>query len=108
MLKLKGCTIEHTDDMLAIAEITNATHEATLYPKYRPSLLLDMLVPIAGSQDMQANLEELFPVWIERHGVQRARWIQRAQVAQLIGGNWWENILSSAERLLKIVKLIGF
>jgi hypothetical protein len=76
-------------------------------PVYRPSLLLDLLVPLDRAQDMHANLGELYPSWVERHGAGRASWIRRSQVALLIGGTWWEKILSTCERLLKVVRLIG-
>ncbi|CAD7336026.1 hypothetical protein FIM10_03975 [Sphingomonadales bacterium 56] len=75
--------------------------------QYRASLLLDMLVPANRAEDMQANLSELFPRWVERHGTRRARWICRIQVVLLIGGTWWEKAIVTAERLLKVFRLIG-
>ncbi|MGN6690283.1 MAG: hypothetical protein ACTHJU_05025, partial [Sphingopyxis sp.] len=72
-----------------------------------PSILLDCLVPFDRAKDMHANLEDIYPVWVERHGAAKAVWIKRWQVALLIGGTWWEKLLSATERLLKVMRLSG-
>lgn len=74
---------------------------------YRPSFLIDYLVPARRAQDMHANLEDIYPKWVERHGARRAAWIRTMQVVLLIGGTWWEKLLSTAERLLKVVRISG-
>lgn len=74
---------------------------------YRPSLILDILVPFARAQDMHANLEEVYPRWVERHGVRRAELIRACQVTWLIAGAWWEKALTTGERLLKVIRIVG-
>jgi hypothetical protein len=76
-------------------------------PVYRPSLILDLLVPLDKAQDMHANLDDLYPLWVVRHGVLRANLVLRCQVAILIGGAWGEKVISSAERLLKVLRIVG-
>lgn len=75
--------------------------------RYRPSILIDALIPFDLAQDMHANLADLYPRWVERHGSGKAIWVVRLQVGMLIGGTLWEKTASFAERLLKIVRLIG-
>ncbi len=75
--------------------------------RYAPSLFLDLLVPAAQAQDMHANLEDLVPVWIERHGPHKAIWVQRLETARLIIGCWWQPVWTLVDRLLKIVRLGG-
>ncbi|WP_030540542.1 hypothetical protein [Sphingobium sp. DC-2] len=89
----------------AVVLIAEAQSNAKL--RYRPSLLLDMLVPAERAQDMQANLAELFPLWVERHGQLKANMICRFQVILMIGGTWWEKVLTTCERLLKVFRLSG-
>ena len=74
---------------------------------YKPSMLIDMFVPIDRAQDMHANLDDLFPVWARRHGQSEAVWIKRIQILLLVGGTWWEKIVALAERLLKVARLSG-
>jgi len=92
--------------LLAVA-VVRASRKSRSTAAYRPSFILDMLVPYDRAQDMHANLAELYPVWVSRHGARRAEWIHRTQVALLIGGTWWEKLLSTGERLLKVARLIG-
>ena len=93
--------------VLFLAAVVRASQNSRSTAAYRPSFILDMLVPYDRAQDMHANLGELYPVWVSRHGAYRAEWVRRAQVALLIGGTWWEKLLSTGERLLKVVRLIG-
>lgn len=71
------------------------------------SKLLDMFVPIELASDMQANLEDMFPTWVERHGFKWARRIYRGQVGLLVLGRWLNKALEVGERLAKIVKFTG-
>jgi hypothetical protein len=64
-----------------------------------------MMVPFDRAQDMQANLSDVYPLWVSRHGHSRAEMIRICQVAWLIGGMWWEKLLSSGERLLNIFRI---
>jgi hypothetical protein len=75
---------------------------------YRQSLLIDLLVPSDRAQDMHANLADLYPKWVQRHGERKAAWVARMQIAMLIGGNGWEKLAPIFDKLLKIVRLIGF
>lgn len=75
---------------------------------YRQSLLIDMLVPSNRAQDMHANLADLYPTWVLRHGERKATWVARMQIAMLIGGNGWEKLAPIFDKWLKIVRLIGF
>ncbi len=74
---------------------------------YRQSLLIDMLVTSDRAQDMHANLADLYPAWVQRHGQRKAAWVARMQIAMLIGGNGWEKLAPIFDKLLKIVRLIG-
>jgi len=76
-------------------------------PTYHPAWALDAFVPLSLAQDMHANLGELYPVWVQRHGLRNASRILRLQVAILIAGTWWEKALSTGERLLKSFRIIG-
>ena len=74
---------------------------------YKHSLWIDLLVPAAAAEDMHANLEEMQIFWVDRHGVGKARWVQRAQIAVMIGGLWLNRVIGLAERLLKVTRLSG-
>lgn len=74
---------------------------------YRQSLLIDLLVPSDRARDMHANLADLYPIWVQRHGERKAGWVARMQIAMLIGGNGWEKLAPFFDKMLKIVRLIG-
>jgi hypothetical protein len=73
--------------------------------KYSHSFLLDLLVDVKTAQDMHANLSEVYPFWIKRHGSKRAAWICRVQTIALIFGYVGSNTLSIAERFVKLLKI---
>jgi hypothetical protein len=62
-----------------------------------------MLIAPERAADMQANLAEVFPLWVERHGLAAAHRIRKAQIARLIIGEYW----NKAIELIKAVKLAG-
>lgn len=68
-----------------------------------PSILIDALIAPDLATDMQANLADLFPRWIERHGIARTRWIHSAQIVRMIVGEYWNKALD----LIKAIKLAG-
>lgn len=72
-------------------------------PDSRRSLMLDLLMPMRAAQDVQANLEELMPIWIKAHGQRRANSVRFAQLVRIIIGHHCAPLLAFAERLLKIV-----
>jgi hypothetical protein len=69
--------------------------------------MLDMLVDPTIASDLQANLEELFPTWVQRHGGAKARRIYHVQVARVVFGSWVGKLLDVIERLAKLVKMFG-
>lgn len=75
----------------------------TKLDEYRHSILLDLMLPPKISADMQANLAEVFPLWVERHGLAAAYRIRKMQIARLIVGEYWNKALE----LIKAFKLIG-
>jgi hypothetical protein len=74
-----------------------------LYITCFPSIMIDTLVPSSRAADMQANLAETFPLWVERHGLAAAHRIRKVQIARLIIGEYW----NKAIELIKAVKLAG-
>jgi hypothetical protein len=68
-----------------------------------PSKFIDMFIPLGQAEDMQANLTEAFPLWVERHGLAAAHRIRKVQIARLIIGEYW----NKAIELIKAVKLAG-
>ena len=64
---------------------------------YPPSLLIDALIAPERAVDMQANLEETFPLWVERHGLTAAHRIRRVQIARLIIGEYWNKAITLAK-----------
>lgn len=98
-----------TADADAVSRIESCLSGLTppALPEYRPSLLLDLLVPFDRAQDMHANLGEIYPLWVERYGPRKAAVVRALQIWLLIGGTWWEKLLSTGERLLKSARLIG-
>jgi hypothetical protein len=74
---------------------------------YKHSLLIDLLVPATAAEDMHANLEEMHIFWVDRHGVRKARWVRRAQIALMISGLWLNRLIGLTERLLKVTRLSG-
>lgn len=71
------------------------------------SFWLDALIDPNLAQDIQANLEDLFEIWVDRHGDRRARWIYRWQVFLTIGGHWLSKVLDLLERAAKLAKRIS-
>jgi hypothetical protein len=67
------------------------------------SILIDALVSPDRATDMQANLAEVFPLWVKRYGLSAARWIRQMQIARLIIGEYWNKVLE----LIKAIKLAG-
>ena len=82
------------------ASLVNRTDERN---KYRPSRLIDMFVPPNQAADMQSNLAEIFPLWVERHGLAVAHRIRKVQIARLIIGEYWNKVIE----LIKAVKIAG-
>ena len=70
---------------------------------FSSSILIDALIDSRRAVDMQANLAEVFPLWVERHGSFRAKWICKVQIARLIIGEYWNKVLE----LIKAIKLAG-
>jgi hypothetical protein len=68
-----------------------------------PSLAIDALIAPDRAADMQANLTETFPLWVERHGLAAAHRIRKVQIARLIIGEYGNKVLE----LIKAVKLAG-
>nr|WP_157034163.1 hypothetical protein [Sphingomonas sp. Y57] len=71
------------------------------------SFWIDALVSPDIAQDMQANLAEVFDIWVERHGERRARWILRGQVFRCISGDLVNRALGMVERIGAVVRQIG-
>lgn len=95
------------EQSFAIQIVDPWPRQERLADRYRPSFLIDCLVPTGRAQDIHANLDDIFPRWVERHGARKAGWIKSMQVLLLIGGTWWEKGLATAERLLKVARLSG-
>ena len=70
-------------------------------------LLLDLFLSPDIAKDSLANLEDVFPLWCERHGIRRARWIFRLQTIFIIVGNRGAALLSFFERVAKLARLTG-
>lgn len=68
-----------------------------------PAILIDALIPPDLATDMQANLAEVFPLWVNRYGLTTARWIRQMQIARLIIGEYGNKVLE----LIKAIKLAG-
>ena len=109
----RAALIERLDVILAerqssTIQIVDAwPRQAAPVQRYRPSFLIDYLVPAGRAQDMHANLEEIYPRWVARHGACKAGWIKAMQVFLLISGTWLEKGLAIAERLLKVMRFSG-
>ena len=55
------------------------------------TICLSLLLPHERSEDVIANLEELFEVWRERHGLSWARWLFRIHTVGMILHHWlWQ------------------
>ena len=74
---------------------------------YRAGRLLDLLVPHERAQDMHANLEEIYPCWVDRHGVRNAAMKLRLQIGILILGNLWERMRAVAGRVIAVAGFGG-
>ena len=70
---------------------------------YPPSLLIDALIAPERAIDMQANLAEVFPLWVARHGLFFARCIRWLQIVRLINGEYFNKAIA----LVKAFKLGG-
>ncbi len=68
-----------------------------------PAILIDALIAPDLAADMQANLAEVFPLWVKRYGLTAARWIRQMQIARLIIGEYGNKVLE----LIKAIKLAG-
>ncbi|MBA2935316.1 hypothetical protein HZF05_14605 [Sphingomonas sp. CGMCC 1.13654] len=68
------------------------------------SYIVDYLLPPDIAQDVQANMEEVMPIWIAAHGPQRANRIRRAQVFRIVVGHYATPIVAFSERVLAIVR----
>ena len=65
--------------------------------------VMSLLLPADTSEDVIANLEELFhESWVPRYGVTKARRIWRFQSFQIIGRRFIGMLLDFAERLKKL------
>lgn len=83
-------------------------HPATTPALSPPStFLLDLCLPPTIARDALANLEEVFPLWCERHGIGRARWIFRLQTIFVVLGNRGSALLNFFERVAKLARLTG-
>ncbi|RVT93448.1 hypothetical protein [Sphingomonas crocodyli] len=71
------------------------------------SIWLDALLEPATAEDIQANLEDVYMLWVNRHGERRARWIYRGQVLRTIAGLWVTKALDLLERTAHVVKQLG-
>ncbi|MEA3014198.1 MAG: hypothetical protein QOD42_2743 [Sphingomonadales bacterium] len=73
----------------------------TAAPKRRGrSFLLDLLLPMAIAKDVQANLNEVMPVWLEQHGQRKARFIRAVQIGRIIIGHWSRPLVKMARRFV--------
>jgi hypothetical protein len=88
---------DHSNAMIEFVYLIN---EET---RYRPSKMIDMFVPSDRAADMQANLAETYPLWVERHGLTAAHRIRKVQIARLIIGEYWNKALE----LINSIKLAG-
>ncbi|MGB3501871.1 MAG: hypothetical protein WBA44_09620 [Mesorhizobium sp.] len=61
---------------------------------------LDLLLPTEISQDVSANLEQIYEnVWLPRHGKSKANLIWKVQVWRIIGGHILNLILTVWDRV---------
>lgn len=68
------------------------------------SLMVDLLMPPAMARDFYANVEECFPLWVERHGMRRARWIARFQAWNAAVGYRVGQLLDVVERFARAIR----
>ena len=57
------------------------------------------------AKDVQANLEETTPQWVEQFGEPKARIIRAMQIGLIIGGHWLRPL---AKVFSEVKKLVGF
>ena len=93
--------IEESQDSASV--MAERTHDATV----SASLLIDLFVPPDLARDMQANLEELYPIWIDRHGERNARRVHLTQCIRMVGGHMFNGVIGLFERVVGAFKLIG-
>ncbi|HEX8365700.1 MAG TPA: hypothetical protein VF603_10515 [Allosphingosinicella sp.] len=70
----------------------------------RRSFLLDLLLPMKLARDVQANLDEVTPIWVKAHGRRRAAVIRAAQIGRIIAGHHLRPLVRFFERVLKILR----
>lgn len=71
--------------------------------KGRRSYVVDLLLPMSIQTDVQANLEELMPLWIAAHGEKKARRIRRVQICYVVAGHWWSIGVDNLGKIVGIV-----
>lgn len=71
------------------------------------TLLLDICLSPPIAHDAVANLQDVFPLWCDRYGIRRARWIFRLQTIFIVVGNRGGALLSFFERVAKLARLTG-
>jgi hypothetical protein len=90
----------YVDDIVFSA--ADASKDDVLPPS---SLLLSALLPLSKSEDVIANLNEIFrEKWIRRHGIRSARSIWRLQAALIVVQHWLAPIAVLFDRI-KAAKL---
>lgn len=71
------------------------------------SAFLSELLPTAHSEDVIANLNELFTTtWVPRHGPKTARRIWMTQAAQLIFLQWTAPVMTLIDKLRGLLRLL--
>ena len=101
-LKILFCSFD-LGNHIAFEFAQSRIHKLREGSKYKKSFFIDALIAPNRAADMQANLDEAFPLWVERHGLGAANRIRKVQIARLIIGEYW----NKAIELIKAVKLAG-
>lgn len=72
-------------------------------PAPKAPFLVALLTPAGQNADFIANMEELFPDWVEKHGYKRAVWIWRSQNWQFLARVWLGYGFTLLDRIKGIV-----
>jgi hypothetical protein len=64
----------------------------------------DLLLPAKLQRDVHHNLDDMMPIWINAHGLRRARKIRRWQLLMMIMGHYSTIVWKAIVKVLEVVR----